>query len=91
MRPAAFHFIVDILPQTRAAVPFHNIRGGDIADDPVDAAVARDGRLDIRDQVDQLFGGIGMEFAALPVFVQFGIRQQLVRIDLYFIGAKALP
>ncbi len=89
--PAALHLIVDILPQAGAPVALHHVGGGDIADHAVDAAVARDGRLDIRDQVDQFLGGVGMEFAALPVLVQLGIGQQLVGIDLDLVRAEAIP
>ena len=84
---APLHLIVDILPQAGTPVSLDHVCGRNIADHPVDTAVAWDGWLDIRDQVDELFGGVGMELAALPVFVQLGVRQQLVGVDLDLVRA----
>src|ERR1044071_8740767 len=69
MRPAPPHFFMDILTQAGPAISGHNIGRGDIADDPVDAAVTRNRRLDVGDQIDQFFGGVGFEFPALPVLI----------------------
>ncbi len=67
------HLIVNILPQTGTPVPFDYICGRDITNNTIDTTIARDGRFDIGDEIDQLLGGIRMELAALPVFVQLGI------------------
>src|SRR5512143_442945 len=61
----ALHLIMDILSQARAPVAIHHVGGGDVPYHPVDAAVTRDARLDVCDQVDQLFGCIRAELAAL--------------------------
>ena len=47
--------------------------------------------LDVHDQIDQFLRGVGLEFAALPVFVQFGICQQLVGIDFDLVRAETVP
>ena len=47
--------------------------------------------FDVGDQVDQLFGRIGLVFTALPVAVKLGVLQQLVGIDLDLIRAKPIP
>ena len=41
--PALLQFALYILPQRRATVAFHHIRGRDVPDDTVDPAIARDG------------------------------------------------
>jgi len=64
---------------------------GDVADDAVDPAVTGDRGFDVGDQVHQLLGGVGVVLAALPVFVQLGVLQQLAGIYLDLIGAVALP
>ena len=89
--PAPFHFILYILSQTGAAISFHNVSGRNIADNAIDAAIARNGRFDLGDEVDQFFGGVWLEFAALPVFIQLGIRQQLIRVDLDLVRAEVVP
>ena len=91
MCAALFHFALNILPQAGARVSFHHVVAWNIADDAVDAAIARNGRFDVCDQVNQFLGGVRMEFAALPVFVQLGIGKQLIRVDFYFVGTEIIP
>ena len=71
--PAATQFIEHVHAQAGAAVALDYVGRWDVADDAVDAAVTRDGRFDIRDQVNEFLGGVRLEFATLPVFIQFCI------------------
>ena len=66
----ALQLLLHIQAQAGAFVTLHHIHRGDIAHHPVHPAVARDGRLDIGDQPDQLCGGIRDVFAPLPVGIQ---------------------
>jgi len=89
---ALLHFTLHVLAQAGAAVTLDHVKGGDIADDAVDAAVRRDEGLDVSDQVHQLLSGVGGVFVALPVAVQLGGLEELGGVDLDLIrGVAVVP
>lgn len=89
--PASFEFFMYVHSQAGAFVAVYHVRGRDVADDAVDAAVAGDGRFDIGKQVDEFVGFVGVEFAALPVLVQFGVGEELVGVDFDLVRAEPFP
>ncbi len=89
-RPAPRQLGEDVHAQAGAPVAGHHVARWNIADDAVDTAVDRDGRLDIGDQADQLFLGVGYVFAALPVAVQLSICQELAGVNLDLVRGIAV-
>ena len=48
-------------------------------------------RFHIRNKPDKFIGGVGLVFAAFPDFVEWGVFEQLGRVDLDFVRAEAFP
>ena len=64
----------------RAAISFHDICRRNVADDAVHAAIAWDGRFDIRDQINQLFGGIWLKLTA-SASIRKAPRSPIIDLD----------
>jgi len=77
------------LPQAGVPVTGDYIRRRDVADDAVNAAIARHSWLNICQQVNELLFAIGLIFPLLPIMIKLSVLQELAGVNLELVGLNA--